>query len=113
MHRTLNLKPFGDSPTTEDVLNRKSTQVHPRNFLEEVDPIQGGVTAAHLLPILRVTVFFVFFFFLYLSKNMTKLLLFKVLTKIEVQGCGRAGGIRSHIKHGTCERGFQALLFIG
>lgn len=49
MHRTLNFKSFGDNPTTDDVLNRKSTQVHPRNFLEEVDPIQVGVTAGNLL----------------------------------------------------------------
>lgn len=73
MYRTLNLKAFGDYPTTDDMMSCKSTQVHPRNFLEEVDPIQVGVIASTLL-------WFAYFmsnhvYFLSLSKNMIKLLL--------------------------------------
>lgn len=72
------------------MLNRKSTQVHPRNSPEEVDPIQVGVTAGNLLGFAYFksnSGFFLLLFFLYLSQNATKLLLFKVLTKIEGQGC--------------------------
>lgn len=65
-HRTLNLKSFGDNPTTDD-----QSKLGLRLLIYWA------------LLIVRVTVGFFCFFYISV-KNMTKLLLFKVLTQTEV-----------------------------